>query len=61
MIDFELDLIAYNRSSQHILMTTHSHTNPVVFVDLHANKQKLGRVTFELYADKCPKAAENYR
>ena len=35
--------------------------NPVVFFDLHANKQKLGRVVFELYRDVCPKAAENFR
>jgi len=33
----------------------------VVFVDLHANKQKIGRVTLELFADRCPKAAENFR
>lgn len=35
--------------------------NPVVFFDLHSNKQKLGRVTFELFKDICPKAAENFR
>lgn len=38
-------------------MANISHTNPVVFIDLHANKQKIGRVTLELFADKCPKAA----
>ena len=31
--------------------------NPVVFLDLQANKQKLGRLTFELFQDLCPKAA----
>jgi peptidyl-prolyl isomerase H (cyclophilin H) len=35
--------------------------NPVVFFDLHANKQKIGRVTFELFKDICPKTAENFR
>jgi peptidyl-prolyl isomerase H (cyclophilin H) len=35
--------------------------NPVVFFDLHANKQKVGRATFELFHDLCPKAAENFR
>ena len=35
--------------------------NPVVFLDLHANKQNLGRVTLELFADLCPKAAECFR
>jgi peptidyl-prolyl isomerase H (cyclophilin H) len=35
--------------------------NPVVFFDLHANKHKIGRVTFELFADICPKTAENFR
>lgn len=35
--------------------------NPVVFLDLQANKQKLGRLTFELFQDLCPKAAENFR
>lgn len=35
--------------------------NPVVFFDLHANKQKIGRVTFELFKDICPKASENFR
>ena len=31
--------------------------NPVVFLDLQANKQKVGRLTFELFKDLCPKAA----
>lgn len=31
--------------------------NPVVFFDIHANKQKAGRVTFELFKDICPKTA----
>jgi hypothetical protein len=34
-----------------------SEDNPVVFFDVHANKQKIGRVTFELFADICPKTA----
>jgi peptidyl-prolyl isomerase H (cyclophilin H) len=35
--------------------------NPVVFFEIHSNKQKIGRVTFELFKDICPKAAENFR
>jgi len=31
--------------------------NPIVFLDLQANKQKLGRLSFELFKDICPKAA----
>ncbi|CAM6006661.1 unnamed protein product [Sphagnum balticum] len=38
-----------------------SKENPVVFLDLHSNKNKIGRVTFELFADIAPKAAENFR
>jgi peptidyl-prolyl isomerase H (cyclophilin H) len=34
-----------------------SKENPVVFFDLHANKQKIGRVTFELFQDICPRTA----
>ncbi|XP_056364631.1 peptidyl-prolyl cis-trans isomerase A [Oenanthe melanoleuca] len=35
--------------------------NPVVFFDIAANGEPLGRVTFELFADKVPKTAENFR
>ena len=35
--------------------------NPVVFFDLQTNKQKVGRLTFELFKDLCPKAAQNFR
>ncbi|GAX77984.1 hypothetical protein CEUSTIGMA_g5426.t1 [Chlamydomonas eustigma] len=35
--------------------------NPVVFFDVTANDQAMGRITFELYADKVPKTAENFR
>ncbi|ERE83101.1 sp110 nuclear body protein [Cricetulus griseus] len=35
--------------------------NPTVFFDITANGQPLGRVSFELFADKLPKTAENFR
>lgn len=35
--------------------------NPVVFFDIAANGEPLGRVTFELFADKVPITAENFR
>uniref|UniRef100_A0A674CTF6 Peptidyl-prolyl cis-trans isomerase n=1 Tax=Salmo trutta TaxID=8032 RepID=A0A674CTF6_SALTR len=36
-------------------------TNPVVYFDIAADNQSLGRVTFELNADVVPKTAENFR
>jgi peptidyl-prolyl cis-trans isomerase A (cyclophilin A) len=35
--------------------------NPTVFFDITANDEPLGRVSFELFADKVPKTAENFR
>ena len=35
--------------------------NPKVFFDITIGGQNAGRVTIELYADKCPKTAENFR
>ncbi|GIL80936.1 hypothetical protein Vretimale_9355 [Volvox reticuliferus] len=35
--------------------------NPVVFFDMAADGQKLGRIEMELFADKVPKTAENFR
>ncbi|KAL0983693.1 hypothetical protein UPYG_G00131430 [Umbra pygmaea] len=35
--------------------------NPVVYFDIAADNQSLGRVTFELNADVVPKTAENFR
>ena len=35
--------------------------NPKVFFDLAVNKQPLGRIIMELYADAVPKTAENFR
>ena len=36
-------------------------SNPKVFFDVTIGGQPAGRVTMELYADKCPKTAENFR
>ncbi|XP_020795290.1 peptidylprolyl isomerase Fa [Boleophthalmus pectinirostris] len=35
--------------------------NPVVFLDIEADGEPLGRVIIELYADAVPKTAENFR
>ncbi|XP_008062811.1 peptidyl-prolyl cis-trans isomerase A-like [Carlito syrichta] len=35
--------------------------NPTVFFDITGNCEPLGRVSFELFADKVPKTAENFR
>ncbi|KAK7812771.1 hypothetical protein U0070_013833 [Myodes glareolus] len=35
--------------------------NPIVFFDIAADGEPLGGVFFELFADKVPKTAENFR
>eukprot|EP00667_Euglena_gracilis_P020945 EG_transcript_22793 len=35
--------------------------NPVVFFDIEIDGAPMGRLEFELYADACPKTAENFR
>uniref|UniRef100_A0A7S0V5V1 Peptidyl-prolyl cis-trans isomerase n=1 Tax=Polytomella parva TaxID=51329 RepID=A0A7S0V5V1_9CHLO len=35
--------------------------NPIVFFDISADGEPLGRITMELYADIVPKTAENFR
>ena len=35
--------------------------NPRVFFDVTIGGQNAGRITIELYADKVPKTAENFR
>ena len=36
-------------------------TNPKVFFDITIGGQPAGRIVFELFADACPKTAENFR
>ena len=36
-------------------------TNPTVFFDISIGGVSSGRITMELYADKCPITAENFR
>ena len=36
-------------------------SNPKVFFDVTIGGQPAGRITMELYADKCPKTADNFR
>ncbi|XP_074519084.1 peptidyl-prolyl cis-trans isomerase F, mitochondrial [Halichoeres trimaculatus] len=38
-----------------------ANNNPVVYFDIAADNQPLGRVTFELNAEVVPKTAENFR
>jgi peptidyl-prolyl isomerase H (cyclophilin H) len=35
--------------------------NPIVFFDVQIAGQDVGRVKVELFADTCPKTAENFR
>ena len=35
--------------------------NPKVFFDITIGGKEKGRITIELFADKCPKTAENFR
>ena len=35
--------------------------NPIVFLDISVGHQSQGRIKMELFADKCPKTAENFR
>ncbi|KAI9221397.1 cyclophilin-like domain-containing protein [Blastocladiella britannica] len=35
--------------------------NPIVFFDVAIGGQPIGRMKFELFADKCPRTAENFR
>ena len=35
--------------------------NPRVFMDISIGNRPAGRMIFELYADSCPKTAENFR
>lgn len=35
--------------------------NPKVFLEIAINKKKIGKMTFELFANKVPKTAENFR
>ena len=44
-----------------ILKSNQMASNPRVFFDVTIGGQNAGRVTMELYADKVPKTAENFR
>eukprot|EP00051_Salpingoeca_urceolata_P027070 m.479915 g.479915 ORF g.479915 m.479915 type:complete len:177 (+) comp21632_c0_seq1:1185-1715(+) len=37
------------------------HPNPVVFFDIQIGGSDVGRIKMELFADTCPKTAENFR
>ena len=38
-----------------------SSTNPKVFFEISKDTKPIGKMTFELYADKAPITAENFR
>jgi len=39
----------------------HSDENPIVFLDIEMGGEILGRIVIELFANVCPKTAENFR
>lgn len=39
----------------------HDEENPIVFFDISVGGSHVGRITLELFADVCPKTAENFR
>jgi cyclophilin family peptidyl-prolyl cis-trans isomerase len=38
-----------------------SNPNPTVFFDIQIGNRPLGRIVMELFADKTPRTAENFR
>ncbi|XP_044253889.1 peptidyl-prolyl cis-trans isomerase D isoform X1 [Tribolium madens] len=54
-----------NNSSESVAMNNENHEttekNPVVFLDISFGPAKAGRVVIELFKDKVPKTAENFR
>ncbi len=40
---------------------SNAKTNPIVFMDISIGGQPIGRMQMELFADKVPKTAENFR
>ena len=38
-----------------------SGPNPIVFFDVSLGGSEIGRIKFELFADRCPRTAENFR
>lgn len=39
----------------------HDEENPIVFLDVSIGPLEVGRITLELFADVCPRTAENFR
>jgi len=39
----------------------HEDDNPIVFLDVGIGPLEVGRITLELFADVCPRTAENFR
>lgn len=39
----------------------HEEGNPIVFLDVSIGPLEVGRITLELFADVCPRTAENFR
>ena len=37
------------------------NSNPIVFLDIAIGGQEVGRIKIELFADTCPRTAENFR
>lgn len=42
-------------------LSHHEDENPIVFLDVAVGSEEVGRITLELFADVCPRTAENFR
>ncbi|KAL4691241.1 hypothetical protein H8959_014202 [Pygathrix nigripes] len=51
---------AKNAAAEEILVVL-AMVNPTVFFHIAVDREPLGRISFELFADKVPKTAENFR
>ncbi|XP_051882736.1 LOW QUALITY PROTEIN: E3 SUMO-protein ligase RanBP2 [Pristis pectinata] len=54
-------LIQLQKSEESQVMSQSDSNNPVVYFDVSAGEEILGRITMELLANKVPRTAENFR
>ncbi|XP_041671409.1 peptidyl-prolyl cis-trans isomerase F, mitochondrial [Cheilinus undulatus] len=57
----KLSALAFTAARMYSSGPAAANNNPIVYFDIAADNQPLGRVTFELNAEVVPKTAENFR